>query len=98
MVVTGQGIVSMSADDWLTVGLIGQAIFSGRFVLQWLYSERRHRSVMPMVFWYLSLLGAAVLLAYAAHLRDPVFMVGQTGGLLIYARNVHLRWQEARRA
>ncbi|HLI19229.1 MAG TPA: lipid-A-disaccharide synthase N-terminal domain-containing protein [Rhodanobacteraceae bacterium] len=88
----------MSVSDWLMVGLIGQAIFSGRFVVQWLCSERRHRSSMPMAFWYLSILGAVVLLGYAVHLRDPVFIVGQTGGLLIYARNVHLRWQEAGRA
>lgn len=88
----------MSVSDWLIVGLIGQAIFSGRFVVQWLYSERRHRSGMPMAFWYLSILGAVILLGYAVYLRDPVFIVGQTGGLLIYARNVHLRWQEAGRA
>lgn len=88
----------MSAHDWLAWGLVGQAIFSGRFVVQWIYSERQQRSRMPMAFWYLSILGALVLLGYAVHLRDPVFIVGQAGGLLIYARNVHLRWQEAGRA
>ncbi len=88
----------MSTHDWLALGLAGQAIFSGRFVVQWIHSERQRRSSMPMLFWYLSTLGALVLLGYAIHLHDPVFIIGQTGGLLIYARNVQLRWQEAGRA
>ena len=85
----------MSVDIWLTVGLIGQMIFSARFVVQWIHSERHRRSSMPMAFWYLSIAGALVLLCYALYVRDPVFIVGQTGGLIIYSRNIQLRWREA---
>jgi lipid-A-disaccharide synthase-like uncharacterized protein len=75
---------------WLLVGFGGQAVFMGRFVVQWFVSERRRRSVIPVSFWYLSILGALVLLAYAAHRRDPVFIAGQGLGVAIYLRNLHL--------
>jgi lipid-A-disaccharide synthase-like uncharacterized protein len=80
------------AEDgwWLLVGFGGQALFMGRFVIQWLASERRGRSVIPVSFWYLSILGALVLLAYALHRRDPVFVAGQGLGVAIYLRNLHL--------
>jgi lipid-A-disaccharide synthase-like uncharacterized protein len=80
------------AEDgwWLLVGFGGQALFMGRFVIQWLASERRGRSVIPISFWYLSILGALVLLAYALHRRDPVFVAGQGLGVAIYLRNLHL--------
>ena len=67
------------AEDgwWLLLGFGGQVLFMGRFVIQWLASERRGRSVIPVSFWYLSILGALVLLAYAVHRRDPVFVAGQ---------------------
>ncbi|CAH0292606.1 hypothetical protein SRABI118_04123 [Massilia sp. Bi118] len=80
------------AEDgwWLLVGFGGQALFIGRFVIQWLASERRGRSVIPVAFWYLSILGALVLLAYALHRRDPVFVAGQGLGVAIYLRNLHL--------
>jgi lipid-A-disaccharide synthase-like uncharacterized protein len=81
----------MDEDDWwLLVGLGGQALFMGRFVLQWLSSERQRRSVIPVSFWYLSILGALVLLAYAVHRRDPVFVAGQGLGVAIYLRNLFL--------
>jgi len=82
---------------WVAVGVTGQVIFCGRFVLQWLYSEREHRSVMPVVFWYASLIGAALLLSFAVYRRDPVFMLGYGGGAFIYLRNLQLRRREARR-
>jgi lipid-A-disaccharide synthase-like uncharacterized protein len=75
---------------WLLVGFGGQALFMGRFVVQWLASERLRRSVIPVSFWYLSILGALVLLAYAVHRRDPVFVAGQGLGVAIYLRNLHL--------
>jgi lipid-A-disaccharide synthase-like uncharacterized protein len=62
----------------------------GRFVIQWLASERQGRSVIPVSFWYLSILGALVLLAYALHRRDPVFVAGQGLGVAIYLRNLYL--------
>ena len=83
----------MSLDPWLIVGFGAQALFSGRFLLQWVHSERRRRSVVPKAFWYLSLSGGALLLAYAIHKRDPVFIVGQSSGLLVYVRNLML-WKD----
>lgn len=93
---TGVGAINLSSDAWLTLGIIGQIVFAARFVVQWLFSEYRRRSVMPMYFWYLSILGAAMLLAYSVHLRDPVFILGQAGGMLIYTRNLQLRLREGR--
>ena len=73
---------------WIVIGFIGQALFFGRFFVQWIASERRKQSVVPRSFWYLSLAGGAVLLSYAIHRRDPVFIVGQATGFLIYTRNL----------
>jgi lipid-A-disaccharide synthase-like uncharacterized protein len=75
---------------WLAVGFAGQALFSARFLVQWLASERRGRSVVPLAFWYFSVAGGVTLLAYALYRRDPVFIVGQLGGLAIYLRNLQL--------
>ena len=75
---------------WLAVGFFGQACFSARFLVQWIASERRRQSVVPVYFWYFSLAGGVVLLAYALHRRDPVFILGQAAGLVIYARNLYL--------
>jgi len=79
-------------DDgwWLLLGFGGQAVFMGRFVVQWLASERLRRSVIPVSFWYLSILGALVLLVYALHRRDVVFVAGQGLGVAIYVRNLRL--------
>lgn len=82
------------ADFWLILGLVGQGLFSARFVIQWLASERAHRSVVPTLFWVFSILGSTVLLAYAVHRRDPVFILGQSLGLFIYGRNLYLIWRE----
>jgi lipid-A-disaccharide synthase-like uncharacterized protein len=79
---------------WLGVGFLGQALFSARFLVQWLSSEQLGRSVIPMAFWYLSLFGGLVLLAYAIYRRDPVFIVGQMTGSAIYLRNIQLRSRE----
>lgn len=73
---------------WIAIGFIGQALFFGRFFVQWIASERSQRSVIPRAFWYLSLAGGSVLLAYAIHQRDPVFIVGQAAGFFIYSRNL----------
>ena len=76
-------------DIWLIVGFAGQAMFSMRFIIQWLKSERMKKSVIPIAFWYFSVVGGAALLLYAIHRKDPVFIVGQGAGLLIYARNLY---------
>ena len=75
---------------WLVVGLLGQGLFSARFLVQWIVSERRRRSIVPVQFWYLSVAGGVVLLAYAIHRADPVFILGQAAGLVVYARNLYL--------
>jgi lipid-A-disaccharide synthase-like uncharacterized protein len=75
---------------WVMVGLGGQLLFSARFLVQWIASERARKSVMPVVFWHFSMAGGAVLLAYAIWRRDPVFILGQATGVLIYARNLWL--------
>ena len=75
---------------WLAVGFVGQIAFTGRFVLQWLYSEYKKRSVIPVSFWYLSIVGSTLLLAYAIYREDPVFIVGQAFGSIVYFRNLQL--------
>ncbi len=74
---------------WLLIGFIGQALFSARFLVQWVYSERRKRSLIPVVFWYFSLAGGTTLFVYALHIGDPVFILGQSMGVLIYTRNLY---------
>jgi len=73
---------------WLMVGLTGQALFSMRFILQWLKSERLQKSVVPTAFWYFSIAGGSTLLLYAIHIGDPVFILGQSLGVAIYLRNL----------
>jgi lipid-A-disaccharide synthase-like uncharacterized protein len=80
----------MTADNvWLGVGLLGQALFSARFLVQWIASERQKRSVVPIHFWFFSVGGGVTLLAYAIYRRDPVFVIGQAAGLVVYARNLY---------
>lgn len=79
---------------WYAVGFIGQAFFFSRFLVQWLASERAGRSVIPMSFWYFSLLGGVTLFVYAIHLGDPVFIIGQSTGAFIYLRNLYFRLRE----
>ena len=83
-----------NAIIWLVIGLIGQGIFAARFVVQWLISEREKRSVIPVVFWYLSVFGGIILLVYAIYKRDPVFILGQATGVFIYMRNLFLIYRE----
>lgn len=81
----------MTAEQlWIGLGLVGQLLFSLRFFVQWLASEKMKKSVIPVAFWYFSIAGSVVLLAYAIHRLDPVFIIGQAGGLLIYWRNLIL--------
>ena len=75
---------------WLLVGYLGQAFFSARFLVQWIASEKRRQSVVPILFWWLSLGGGVTLLAYAIHRKDPVFVVGQLPGVVVYTRNLML--------
>jgi len=78
-------------NPWLVLGLLGQVVFSARFLVQWIESERAGRSVVPDSFWWLSIVGSMILLVYAIWRRDPVFVLGQSAGFVIYARNLALR-------
>ncbi len=75
---------------WLTVGFLGQAFFTARFLVQWLASERKRESIVPVAFWWLSVFGGLALLSYAVFRRDPVIITGQTMGLFVYVRNLML--------
>jgi lipid-A-disaccharide synthase-like uncharacterized protein len=83
---------------WLVVGFLGQSLFTARFVVQWLVSERQRDSVVPVAFWWLSLLGGGTLLSYAISRHDPVIIVGQAMGLCVYVRNLMLVREARRRA
>ncbi|CFX59824.1 conserved membrane protein of unknown function [Candidatus Filomicrobium marinum] len=74
---------------WLVIGFSAQLMFSMRFIVQWIASERARRSIVPETFWYFSFVGGAMLFAYAIYRVDPVFILGQGTGLLIYARNIY---------
>ena len=82
-------------NGWLYLGLIAQAMFTSRFLVQWIASERAGRSVVPIHFWLLSLAGSSLLLAYAIHRLDVVFILGQSGGCVVYIRNLMLLKKEA---
>lgn len=82
---------------WVVFGLAGQLAFSARFIVQWIASERVNRSVVPVAFWYFSIVGGVILFAYAVHRQDPVFILGQSLGLIIYSRNLWLIHAERRR-
>jgi len=79
---------------WLIIGFLGQALFSMRFLVQWWASERQRRSVIPLAFWFFSVAGGITLLGYAIYRQDPVFIVGQAGGLIIYTRNLYFIYRE----
>jgi len=75
---------------WVSVGLLGQMLFAGRMIVQWVISEKKRRSVVPPMFWWLSLIGSMMLLAYFLWRRDAVGVLGQATGVFIYVRNLHL--------
>lgn len=81
---------------WLTIGLAGQTMFMMRFVVQWIHSERHQKSVIPVSFWYLSLVGGLTVLAYGLHKAEPVIILGQLPGTFVYARNLMLISREKR--
>jgi len=83
---------------WLAIGFLGQGLFASRFIIQWLKSEAEGRSVVPLAFWYCSIAGGAVTLAYTIHLQSWPLIMGQATPLMIYVRNVYLIFRERRRA
>ena len=82
-------------DFWVAFGLAGQMLFGSRFLVQWIMSERKKTSHIPIIFWYLSLSGGIVTAIYAIHRRDPVFIIGQSAGLLVYIRNLMLIYRHS---
>jgi lipid-A-disaccharide synthase-like uncharacterized protein len=82
----------LSESFWLILGFTAQLLFSARFLVQWIVSERAGRSIVPISFWFLSILGGILLLSYAIRRRDPVFIAGQAMGVCVYARNLVLIW------
>ncbi len=88
----------MSKDTmWLIIGFMGQFFFSMRFLIQWIQSEKAKKSVIPLAFWYFSLLGGVTLFAYAVYRKDPVFILGQSLGVFIYMRNLYFIYKERKR-
>jgi lipid-A-disaccharide synthase-like uncharacterized protein len=75
---------------FLVIGFVGQGLFASRFIFQWLHSEKKGESSIPLIFWYLSIFGGLGLLTYAIFRKDPVIIVGQLFGILIYLRNLFL--------
>src|SRR6266511_3706097 len=87
----------LQLDWWIALGFLAQALFSARFLVQWIASERAGRSVIPLAFWLFSV-GGGLLLVYALYRKDPVFIAGQALGLFIYARNLYFIHRERRHA
>jgi len=81
-------------DWWVLLGYAGQALFTMRFVVQWIATERARRSVIPVAFWFFSIGGGVLLFGYALSRRDPVFILGQGVGLVVYRRNLYFVYRE----
>lgn len=81
---------------WLVIGFAAQMMFSARFLVQWIASERMRKSIVPEAFWYFSFAGGAMLLSYAIYRQDPVFIMGQAFGLIVYSRNIYFLWTQPR--
>jgi lipid-A-disaccharide synthase-like uncharacterized protein len=81
-------------DWWLVLGFVAQGLFTARFVVQWIASERAGKSVMPIAFWFFSIGGGVLLLVYALYRRDPVFILGQAFGVFVYTRNLYFELRD----
>ncbi|HEY8579019.1 MAG TPA: lipid-A-disaccharide synthase N-terminal domain-containing protein [Beijerinckiaceae bacterium] len=90
-------IFVMSFDGWVILGFLGQLLFTARFLVQWIASEKAKRSVIPLAFWFFSIGGGLLLLIYSLYRADPVFILGQGMGLFIYVRNLMLIRNEGKR-
>lgn len=92
------GITSWAGVVWVGVGFLGQGVFASRFLVQWLVSEKRRQAVIPESFWWMSLIGGVALFAYFVWRQDPVGVLGQSSGVVVYARNLRLIYKQRRRA
>jgi lipid-A-disaccharide synthase-like uncharacterized protein len=84
-----QDVFISRLDWWVLLGLVAQSLFTMRFLVQWIASERAGHSVIPMAFWLFSIGGGLLLLVYALYRRDPVFIAGQSFGVFVYLRNLY---------
>lgn len=90
------GAKTAADTAWLIVGLLGQLMFTARFIVQWIASERAGKSVVPLAFWYFSLFGGLIVLAYGIQKVEPVIILGQLPGVVIYSRNLWLIYKNRR--
>ena len=88
------GFMVVTLTAWTVLGVVGQVMFFMRWVVQWIFSERMRKSTIPILFWYFSIFGGVIILTYAIHIEDPVFILGQTVGLLIYGRNLYFIYRD----
>ena len=86
-------MTSAAEKIWVTIGFVGQGLFFMRWIMQWFKSEREGESTIPISFWYLSLIGGLITLAYAIYRRDPVFIAGQSIASVVYIRNLMLLYR-----
>ena len=86
------------SSDWIAFGLLGNAAFFSRFLVQWIASERAGRSLVPVTFWYLSIVGSLILLIYAIHRGDPIFVLAYLPNAFVYTRNLVLVRREQNEA
>jgi lipid-A-disaccharide synthase-like uncharacterized protein len=86
----------LNLDWWVLLGFVAQALFTMRFLVQWIASERAGRSVIPIAFWFFSIGGGLLLLVYALYRRDPVFIAGQAFGVFVYVRNLYFELRDRR--
>src|ERR1700722_9828022 len=91
-----QDVFVNSLDWWVILGLAAQGLFTMRFLVQWIASERAGRSVIPLAFWWFSIVGGVLLLGYALYRKDAVFILGQAFGVFVYLRNLHFVIRERR--
>jgi lipid-A-disaccharide synthase-like uncharacterized protein len=83
---------------WVVLGYLAQIMFTMRFVVQWIASERAGKMVIPLAFWFFSIGGGLLLFAYALRIRDPVFILGQGFGVFVYLRNLYFVLRDRRAA
>jgi lipid-A-disaccharide synthase-like uncharacterized protein len=86
----------LTMNIWKSIGLLGQVVFGSRFFVQWIASERMKRSVIPLAFWHLSLTGGVLTFVYAIYIQEPVFIIAQLGGIIIYSRNLYFIYCDRR--
>jgi lipid-A-disaccharide synthase-like uncharacterized protein len=91
-----QEFINAFKEPWIIVGLVAQLLFSGRFLVQWIVSEKKGKSTVPVAFWYLSIAGGLMLLTYAIQRAEPIFVIGRSAGLVVYTRNLMLIYKERR--